>query len=58
MPDITMCMNKECPLRNTCYRYTAIPKDKGQSYAEFNFVNGKCPSYMEMKPNKPQKEQL
>ena len=32
MPDITMCINKECQLRVACYRYRAIPSDK-QSYA-------------------------
>ena len=25
MPDITMCINKECPLRMKCYRFTAVP---------------------------------
>jgi hypothetical protein len=23
MPDITMCSGKNCPLRESCYRYTA-----------------------------------
>lgn len=34
MPDITMCMNIECPFREQCYRYRAIPSDF-QSYADF-----------------------
>lgn len=34
MPDITMCANKKCPLRDMCYRYRAIP-DKCQTYALF-----------------------
>lgn len=24
MPDITMCEDSECPLKNRCYRYIAI----------------------------------
>ena len=34
MPDITMCDNKDCILRDVCYRYSAIP-DHYQSYAMF-----------------------
>jgi hypothetical protein len=25
MPDISMCRNKECPLRSKCYRFLATP---------------------------------
>lgn len=25
MPDITMCDDKECPMREGCYRFTAKP---------------------------------
>ena len=35
MPDITMCINEFCELKNYCYRYTANPKEFMQSYAEF-----------------------
>jgi hypothetical protein len=31
MPDITMCLDHDCPLRETCYRYLAKP-GKYQSY--------------------------
>lgn len=34
MPDITMCVNNECPLRKYCYRYLAVP-DQWQSYSFF-----------------------
>ena len=27
MPDITMCVNKDCLVRELCYRYRAIPSD-------------------------------
>ena len=38
MPDITMCLGEQketksvCPLRNSCYRYTATPSKYRQSY--------------------------
>lgn len=34
MPDITMCCNRDCPIRNKCYRYRAVP-DEYQSFAFF-----------------------
>lgn len=34
MPDITMCANKRCPLRDMCCRYRAIPA-RYQAYALF-----------------------
>ena len=34
MPNITMCMSKNCPKKNECYRSMAKP-DKYQSYADF-----------------------
>lgn len=42
MTDITMCANKECPLRMLCYRFTAVPTPGWQSYAEYKPVNGIC----------------
>lgn len=32
MPDIAMCMNQECPLRERCYRFKAEPNPYRQSY--------------------------
>lgn len=32
MPDICMCMGDNCPLRESCYRYTAYPTRRTQSY--------------------------
>lgn len=40
MPDITMCANKACGKRKNCYRFTATPDAKYQSYA--NFDGGDC----------------
>ena len=34
MPDITMCINKNCPLRVRCYRYRAVPSNR-QSFCKF-----------------------
>lgn len=49
MPDISMCENKDCPLRNDCYRFIAEPNPYRQAYARFKFavVDGKptCDNY-------------
>lgn len=34
MPDITMCRNESCELKEKCYRWTATPS-RWQSYAKF-----------------------
>lgn len=35
MPDISMCLDKECSCKGDCYRFTAIPNEFRQSYADF-----------------------
>jgi len=42
MPDITMCKNDQCPLKDKCYRFTAKPSMR-QSYIEnpSRYVHGK-----------------
>ena len=37
MPDITMCLNEECPECLNCYRYIVKP-DKTQSYSDFGYT--------------------
>lgn len=37
MPDITMCRNEDCPLKERCYRFKAKPSPYGQSYTNFKF---------------------
>lgn len=32
MADITMCTDKKCKRKNSCYRYTATPSKYYQSY--------------------------
>lgn len=38
MVDLTMCVNKNCPLRSKCYRYRAVPS-AWQSFAKFEPKN-------------------
>ena len=38
MPDISMCLNSECSLKQNCYRYRAVP-GFNQSYTMFIPVN-------------------
>ena len=50
--DISMCLNKECPLRKSCKRYTATPSEHSQSYMAFEFLDLKngniyCENFME-----------
>lgn len=50
MADITMCLNKECPLRFNCYRFNARANEFRQSYADFKpDENGKCESFWDRK---------
>ena len=35
MPDISMCMNKACPIKGKCHRYTATHSPYRQSYGYF-----------------------
>lgn len=36
MPDITMCLDTECPQKERCYRFTAKPTPYRQSYFMFS----------------------
>ena len=47
MPDITMCLNDGCPLRNDCYRFMAEPNEYRQSYARFE-CSEKAEHFLEM----------
>lgn len=35
MPDISLCCNCDCPYRDKCYRYRAVPNEFWQSYCLF-----------------------
>jgi hypothetical protein len=48
-PDISMCANEECPLKEKCYRYTAKP-EMMQSYGDFKpDENGECEYFWDNK---------
>jgi len=48
MPDISLCRNETCHLKEQCYRYMA-EKDKHQWYADFKYKDGKCEYFMPLK---------
>ena len=46
MADITMCKGTNCPLKKSCYRYTANKNEILQSYfIEPPIKDGKCEMY-------------
>ncbi len=56
MPDITMCKDNDCPIREKCYRYTAPPSKYRQSYfMESPREDGKCDYQMEVWKKKDKK---
>jgi hypothetical protein len=55
MPDITMCVNKKCKKRDTCYRVIAIPSIM-QSYADVfeKNHNGECCNFIHIARIQPE----
>lgn len=51
MPDITMCVNSECELKEKCYRFRAVPGIR-QSYSLF-FGGKDCGLYWHINPANP-----
>ena len=49
MPDITMCMGGDCPLKETCYRYKAKPSEYQYYFLEPPFKDENCDHYWDMK---------
>lgn len=43
MPDITMCKNAFCSDKEKCYRWTAKPNPRWQSWSSFEGPSGKDP---------------
>jgi hypothetical protein len=45
--DIAMCINKECPSKAYCYRYTAKANEYRQAYMDFKPATGqdKCEDF-------------
>lgn len=50
MPDISMCDQRECPKRLTCYRFMAIPNPYRQSYVTMEFDEDGCDYYCKIQP--------
>lgn len=44
MPDISMCENTKCYVKDKCYRYTAIPSEYWQAFSTFDYDDsqGSC----------------
>jgi hypothetical protein len=50
MPDITMCKGDRCPLRDKCFRFTAIPGKHMQAYfteIPFDAMTLSCRHFMD-----------
>ena len=47
MPDISMCNNSNCKLKEDCYRFTATPNPHRQSYGGFKPKDGECNHFWE-----------
>ena len=48
MSEIAMCQGKDCPIRETCFRYKAKP-NLYQTYLKdspYDKETGKCPTFM------------
>lgn len=52
MPDITMCISRECPERKNCYRSTAKPDEYGQSWSNFEYVCNENSGFVDFISNK------
>jgi hypothetical protein len=50
MPDISMCKGKDCPLKETCYRYTAESSDYQSYFIEvpYDATTNSCDYHMEI----------
>ena len=56
MSDITKCDSKDCPIRETCYRYTAEANEYWQSYFTTPpLKDGKCEEYWDRSDTGPLK---
>ena len=62
MADISMCLNKNCPLRMGCYRFTAKANSYRQSYSSYRFEvkerEAVCMGYWEAHENRKNKSKI
>jgi hypothetical protein len=55
MPDICMCHGTNCPLKESCYRYQALPSGERQSYfVTPPVLDGKCNYYWQLSAINPE----
>ena len=47
MPDITMCKDRQCERKATCYRFTAKPSGRQSYFARSPRDNDYCHHYWE-----------
>ena len=52
MPDFSMCLNKDCPIKEKCYRFMARPDHQYQSYTSFNYNEEGCHFFYEIEEGK------
>lgn len=52
MADIAKCVGKNCKVKKSCYRFTAIPSEYWQSYIMPQVKDGKCDMYWENEKQK------
>jgi len=45
MADITKCVGTDCPVKETCYRYTAKADFQQSWFSECPIKDGKCDMY-------------
>lgn len=46
MADITMCTGENCPMKESCYRFTAVASEYWQSYFAIPPIkDGECEQY-------------
>lgn len=58
MPDISMCSGKDCPLKESCYRFKAVPSEYRQSWLvtpPYNPETKTCDHYWEEDDPKPRR---
>jgi hypothetical protein len=52
MPDISMCKNESCSIKEKCYRFMATPDPMWQSYSIFRQNSDQtCDFFLTIKPN-------
>lgn len=52
MTDISMCLGVDCPIKEKCYRFKAVPNPYRQTYLVQDeligdYKNGKCTEFCE-----------